>query len=1393
MGILYFTKNKFFQFILRAICFLIFEIVFIGTSYAIKPYQPVMEDPLTESWRWQTFPALNGQDVRCMTEAANHVMWFGLKDGIMKFNGFNWEKHDKNNGFISESVNHLLTTKNKQVYAGTNYGLFRLKENKWERAYPFQSIAKDNFSPINTLCELHDGSVLASIGYLNTEYAGLLLIRNNKSTLLCSPNSYNLYKKKFPNTSIRIIPKDLLINENISVRTIFEDKQHRIWIINYHNKKQNLLFYIKSIDNLSNNKKFSNRDGLKIGRYSSLSQVNDGSIYMTNSKSLEGIMAYKNYSWKKVRTCDEMEDNVYFTSILDTPKDGLFIGGFGTLYAKRNGIWKSYKEPNIPIPNAQIRIFKDSKGYLWILGYRYEVVRNDYVGGKWNTFKEINYQCTSSDKKQWFISVNNRVVVNDGNKWYSYGTEDGLPEGTNSILLSRAGTLWVSGNDNNTAATAYFDGERWHKKLHPSLSWSVSNRSLFEDSKKRIWIGCSTNLIDERGQKGGVMYLEDPSISKDNWIQFPSTDTVKFKNAYGIGESTDNQIWVGGSLLRTYKDGRWSNYQIPQQRGFIDIVKSTPNGLLWVGTRIDGLYSYNGNRWRNYNYKNGLVTNCIIDISIISDSSVWVATDKDISHFDGKSWTNNIFPKELTLIREAGDLKIENKQYVWINSSSFEWKRRFKHVKDLDASMKESFKTTRYQMGRNAPETYITSYYDEVPYKGNSYITWSGVDSWQHTPADRLSYSYRFNGGEWSSFTEETNKTFTNLESGDYVMEVRARDLDFNTDLTPARIEFIVAPPVWKQLWFISLISIFLIIIIVYQIRLIKRNKTLNTAKLELENKNFKITAQKEDIMKIAEREQESNQQRIKFFTNITHDFRTPLTLILGSLDRISTLKIKSDTTGLKKYLSLVQKNSEQLLRLINQLMDFRKAETETMGLKVAKGNIIKFTENIVSSFHSHMEMHHIQLLFDQGVDDISAWYDAEKIEKILYNLISNAIKFTPENGVIKVSIKLEDSKENYQIIVQDTGIGIPQDDIIKIIEPFYQANNKAIRNEEGTGIGLSLVKKLVEIHYGTIHIHSNTKKESAQSYNTTFTITLPMGKTLFKSDEIILDEALDSTETNNSSEKSNDKEHDSNNISLNNDQTNDTLKPKILVIDDNAEIRAFIIDTLSNMYDLIEAVNGEDGLLKAIKFLPDIVICDLMMPIMNGTEFCAKSKSDERLSHIPIILLTANNAEESMIQGYETGADDYMTKPFKTKILELRIKNILDNREILRQRFKTEISLEPKSMNITTVDADFLQKTIDIVDNNIKDENFDVVMLSSELNISPRQLHNKLTALTDMSPGEFIRVYRLKKAAEFLVKKQTSISEVAYDFGFSNPKYFSKSFRQQFGLTPSEYIKKNS
>lgn len=559
--------------------------------------------------------------------------------------------------------------------------------------------------------------------------------------------------------------------------------------------------------------------------------------------------------------------------------------------------------------------------------------------------------------------------------------------------------------------------------------------------------------------------------------------------------------------------------------------------------------------------------------------------------------------------------------------------------------------------------------------------------------------------------------------------------------------------------------------------------ESLKQAKEELEKHKASITVQNKD-------DDEDAQLKYKLFTTISHEFRTPLTLIIGSIDKISEASQKEDKTATQQYLQTLKRNSQLLLRLFNQVINYQEIEAKSMNLNTSKANMVKFIENICAAFDSLAKHYHIGLIYEPKIDSLDVWFDADKIENIIYTLISNSLNYTPEGGAIKISVYLEKIKipEFYCITIENTGLGIPEDEVDKIFEPFYQPKIPQIRKYENTGIGLSLVKSMVQIHFGEINVKSSVKEsaDTANSFNTCYVIKLPLNNPNLKSEDCIIRE----NETSYSSATLNDLSHTKKqNLLLSPESSTEKPKQEILIVEDNEELLQFVFDSLEDNYSVLTATNGADGFEIAVRHIPDLIISDIMMPLMNGMELCQKLKKDLRTSHIPVVLLTARTSEEHKIEGYECGADDYISKPFTMSLLNVRIRNLIETRRALRKSFGKEISIQPTNKLITSVDANFLEKVIAIIEENIEDSNFDVETLSKEVGISSRHLLNKIQNLTNSTPVELIRTIRLKRAEQLLLLKKSTIAEIAYEVGFSDPNYFSKCFAKMYGKTPKEYM----
>ena len=524
-----------------------------------------------------------------------------------------------------------------------------------------------------------------------------------------------------------------------------------------------------------------------------------------------------------------------------------------------------------------------------------------------------------------------------------------------------------------------------------------------------------------------------------------------------------------------------------------------------------------------------------------------------------------------------------------------------------------------------------------------------------------------------------------------------------------------------------------------------------------------------------AERLKELDQIKGDFFSNVTHEFRTPLTLILGHLEQvIPTMKDERA----KKELQVVQRNARHLEKLINQLLDISKLESNKMELELRHGDVVQFISEITETFRSLAERKSLALKFQNEVRDLEMDFDPDKVELIFFNLLSNAFKFT-EKGTISVKInKIEkDGRDYLEVGVQDTGIGIVEEQIPKVFDRYYQSQNSRWRKNKGTGIGLALVKELVELHEGEISL------KSISGVGTEITVLIPAYAKLKLEGGDVLD--IPSLRPDIPDDDDNGRTREAAFTESDVEATN-----IVLVVEDNVEIRDFLRLTLEPEYKVFEAEDGEAGLQRAVEIIPDLVVSDVMMPNMDGFELTGALKKNEKTSHVPVILLTAKAATESKIQGIEIGADAYLPKPFSSKVLKATINNLVESRRKLKEKFSRQLLIRPDRVDEPSMEEKFLIKVREVVQEHLDDEHFSVEELSRKVGMSRAQIHRKLSALTSKSASRFVRSYRLQHAMQLLESHSGTVSEIAYKVGFSSPAYFTKCFSEEYGISPSQVRK---
>ena len=612
---------------------------------------------------------------------------------------------------------------------------------------------------------------------------------------------------------------------------------------------------------------------------------------------------------------------------------------------------------------------------------------------------------------------------------------------------------------------------------------------------------------------------------------------------------------------------------------------------------------------------------------------------------------------------------------------------------------------------------------------------------------------------EWSSWTTETQRDFTNLPEGEYTFRVRGRNT-YGQVSDEGRFTFTILPP-WYRSWWAYLLSIVTGFI---ALRMVVRWRS---SRLQREKAALEVLV-KERTRQLEEQAvelKEMDQMKSRLFANISHEFRTPLTLIKGPIaEWLNT----SGATLRRSDAQMIDRNADRLLRLVNQLLDVSKLDAGNLELEPKKGNVNLFLRSLSSAFCSHAEQRKITYQIDIPQDEQYTGFDHDKLEKIVYNLLSNAFKFTPDQG--QVAIRATCNEGQLTLTVTDSGRGIAAEALPKIFDRFFQADNSETREQEGTGIGLALTKELTHLMGGTIAVHSVVGKGS------TFTVTIPMQSA---DSEPVVWEPARTQNAGAGTAEIRDPEID---------QSKEA--PVVLLVEDNADMRRFIKDQLTEKYRILEGNYGDQGLEIACQEIPDLIITDLMMPGMDGVELCARLKADERTSHIPVVMLTARAGQEQKIEGLETGADDYLTKPFDKVELLVRINNLIVQRHRLRERFSRQMILEPGNNVVDSIEEKFLRKVMQKLEENLSDSAFAAPQLQEMLAMSKTQLYRKMKALTDQSPGEFIRNYRLKRAAQILAGRGENVTQVAYSVGFNNLSYFAKCFKELHGVSPSEYNK---
>lgn len=1348
--------------------------------------------------------------IRCILKDYKGFMWFGTDDGLIRYDGVNQYLYeysaDDSTTISHNSIISLAEDKNKNLWVGTAQGLCVYNREK------------DAF--------VQAGDKTQVLSRLNNTYISALYVGTD-NRLWIGSFGYGLHTYELNNNILRHYPVAQNDPSTISsnrITCIAQDKIKNIWIgtqqglimfSNYTWQFQNIgadtpLYSDISNDHITSLEADSAGNiwvGSSGGGLTKISyHNNDFSFSQYNENSYPGRLSTNN-----VLTLDADEKGFLWI--------GTENGGLNRLNVKTDWIDVFQKQQGNHFSlnsNSIWSVYVDHQGRIWIGTYNagINVIDEKYRKFESHYANAYNKNGLPDDDVTAFAAddQDNIWIATDGggvSKYYpnsgnfrplNHFTGNIQPlENTNiqSLLYDQYGALWIG---------TWGDGVyRFKNGLTTSVPYSSSKRhrigkynifSIFEDKQQNIWVGTA----------GNGLFKLNPITGKLNPVTLVNPSDILTTDSYvtSILQDSTGILWVGtlhGLVqLREQADSGYVCTDLSNTVYFSALSSISINMLfkdskqnIWIGTTDNGLnlLDYNADSIKVFQKKDGLPSNAIRGIAEDRKGNIWVTTNRGMVSFvpDSMKFTtyttedglnSNEFYSRSILRSTAGAIYVGGE-----NGFNIIVPDEISKNNVVPPVYLSSLKINNQPVvigGKNSPLKKHISETREIILKHTQSSFTIEFIALNYTRPAHNQYKYKLEGfdEEWNDAGTNRSATYTNIRPGKYVFMVMGSNNDGVWNETPTQVTIEIEPPLWKTWWAIlGYVLLTLTVIILFLRAWNERIRIKNELKLE----------------KMArEREHELNESNIQFFTDISHEFRTPLSLIIAPLESL----INRATPEIRKKLSLINKNAGRLLQLTNTLMDIRKLETGHTKVRVQHGDVFGFIREVASYFSVNAGKDNICFDIDIAEQGMPGWYDPDKLETIMVNLLSNAFKFTREKGYVRLSASLQTGKKlkekymnlsstagddlNYlEVNIVDNGIGIPAEEIPRVFDKFYRTKLTESGKNMGTGVGLSLVKGLIKLMHGALWV------ESKENEGATFIFALPLDRAAFQEDEI-------TTESQNKSGAPVKLKAAEIHVKDRLVETWNSMpaeeKVQILIVEDNDELRSFLITELQETYLVSEAKNGKEALKKALLHIPDLIISDILMPVMSGTELCNAIKTDIKTSHIPVILLTAKATVQDQIEGIQTGADIYITKPFSISLLKAQINNLIQSRKQLYAHFSQDVYLMPNQISGNKIDQQFIHKVIGYIEDHITESNLSVEDLASTLNLSRSNVYRKLKALTGKTIVEFIRMIRLKQAVKLMETQQYSLAEIAYQTGFTSPSYFTKMFKEQYGKPPSEYSK---
>ncbi|QNN40554.1 hybrid sensor histidine kinase/response regulator transcription factor [Pedobacter roseus] len=1279
-------------------------------------------------------------------------IWMGTYDGLNRYDGYGFKVFRNNWGIENSLVNNHITALNgdqDKIWIGTQKGI------------SYYSYSDGEF---HSLKYLEKGQPI------NLSFSVNSIAVDKSSNVFIATDEHGLFMQK------KDAPRAEYISLNggkiHAVKGLCVDEQHDLW---FYAKDYGLCRY-----NIQNGKTQLNNS--KIRNVTAIVNGKNGKLWIGTEHGL--------YTFDKVANSLKQVDNY---PVADNIM-GLMLDGEGKLWVSTDGnglrvydtrlkslnSLPTGREKGFISSNSIGQVIEDGEKRKWIATLRGGVNIIDQENAQFRTIKNdpLNKNslinnfvlsfCEDSTQNIWIgtdgggLSVWNRKT-NTFKNYAENGGDGALQSNFITSMLSDAeNNVWVGSFSGGIDRFDRRSGKFIHYRCYNSARGfdDINIWKLYLDKGKNIWAGTT---------RGGALYLYNKALDK-----FELFDN-RLKDIHTLYEDTEGNLWAGNYTQLIKVDRKFKKHIYFTVNTAIRAINEDAKQMLWIGTEGGGLLCFNPRtkKIKRYFEQNGLPSNSVLNILPDNNGSFWCSTYNGLSQYNPvtgkfKSYYSSDGLQSNQFNYNAA-LKLQDGAFLFGGTAGFNlfYPSKIKQNRRVPKIVLTDFRINNIPLNQDSAyknTTVVNLQKISIPY--NAAVIYVDYAAIEFSFQDQIAYAYYLEGWDrdWNYVNKLSTAYYSRLDEGEYKLHIKSTDTEGNWSNNEKIIVIKILPP-WYRTWWAYAIYIILISSVVYVFQTY-RNRQRNL-KHEVEITNLKM-----------EREKDLNEKKLDFFTNISHELRTPLTLIVNPIKDI----LSSKEAGQEKNdLNVVYRNSRRLLSLVDQLLLFRKMESENDALNIVKLNLYKFAKEIFLCFGYTAKNNNIDYIFECEEESIEIYADRDKLEIILFNLLSNALKFTPMGGMVKLSIVTHHN--GVKIEVSDNGPGIANEVAEKLFDKFYKAAGKESL-KMGFGIGLYLVKSFVELHKGKIYF------SSVKGEGTTFSIEMPLGDSPTELvDCADGDQLLYINELMAQEEESTDfTEHDTKgNLEL---LISDLHS--ILVVDDNTEIIGYIKQIFQDKFKIYNATNGLDGLKICKEVLPDIIISDVNMDGLNGIELCRAVKEDSELSHIPVILLTADPSAEVRLSGIEVGAYDFISKPFDKELFSAKINGIIKNRQNLQSYFYNEITLKSDAHKVSQEDRGFLQNCINIIEDNLTEENFSVKTLASALGMSHSNLYKRIRATSGQSVSSFVRFIRLRKAAELLINTNLNINEAAFRVGINDIKYFREHFQKLFNLTPSEFVKKH-